>query len=141
MNRDEFQIYFDHFNNKRYEAVAEYFTPDVTVEYFDNPQIPDFKPITVHGRKAFIDQYKGWAEFTREVLEVGDFLSTKDIAFVELYTEFHFLKDVPDYFGKSMKKGEAVAMTNWVVYNLEKGKIKHIRIAHFRIHDPKTARL
>jgi hypothetical protein len=142
MTREEFQVYVDHFNNKRYDEVGSYFTPDVVVEYFSNPQNPEAKPLTVHGPKDFIDQYKRWAGFTREVLEVGAFLSEGDLAFVELYTEFHFLSDVPDYFGQSMKKGDAVIMTNWVLYNFdEKGRMKRIRIAHFRMHDPRTARL
>jgi hypothetical protein len=141
MNRKEFQVYFDHFNSKRFDEVGKYFSPDVIVEYFSNPQMPDAKPLTVHGPKAFIDQYKGWAEFTREALEMGAFLSEGNLAFVELYTEFHFLKDVPDYFGQSMKKGQAVAMTNWVLYTFEKSKMKHVKIAHFRMHDPKTVRL
>ena len=31
-------------------------------------------------------------------------------------------------------------MTNWVLYNLEREKMKRIRIAHFRLDDPKLAK-
>ena len=142
MTKEELLVYIDHFNKRRYDQVAGYFAPDVTVEYFSNPQDPGAKPLTVHGPKAFIDQYKGWANYTREVLEIGDFLSEGNLLFVELYTEFHFEKDIPDYFGQSMKKGDVVIMTNWVLYRFdEEGRMKHIRVAHFRMHDPKTARL
>jgi hypothetical protein len=38
-------------------------------------------------------------------------------------------------------KGDINIMTNWVIYNLdENGKMKRIRIAHFRNHDPRTAK-
>jgi hypothetical protein len=73
---------------------------------------------------------------------VGAFLLEGDLAFVELCTEFHFLSDVANYFGQSIKKGESVIMTNWVLYNLdEQGKMKRIRVAYFRMHDPRSARL
>ncbi len=32
-------------------------------------------------------------------------------------------------------------MTNFVLYNFEGEKMKRIRIAHFRMHDPRSARL
>jgi hypothetical protein len=61
--------------------------------------------------------------------------------FVELYTEFHTFKDPPADSGRTWKKGDVTIMTNFVLYNLEGGKMKYIRIAHFRMHDPRTARL
>ena len=35
MNREQYLEYIDHFHNKRYDKVTGYFTPDITVEYFD----------------------------------------------------------------------------------------------------------
>ena len=45
------------------------------------------------------------------------------------------------YKGDDLKKGDVIIMTNWVIYTLEGEKIKRIRIAHFRMHDPKEAKL
>ena len=60
---------------------------------------------------------------------------------MELYTEFHAIKDHPTFSMRPLKKGDAVIMTNWVVYNLdEQGKIKRIRIAHFRMHEAAMAK-
>jgi hypothetical protein len=140
MNREQFLEYIDHFNNKRYDAVTSYFAPDVTVEYFTIPVDPTTAR-TLHGRQAFIDSYKTLHECVREALELGEFIATEDRLFVELYTEFHCFKDYPTFMGGGLKKGEVSIMTNWVLYNLEDGKMKRIRIAHFRMHDPKTARL
>jgi len=140
MNREQYLEYIDHFNHKRYDAVTSYFAPDVSVEYFSTPG--DSTPArTLHGRQGFIDSYKALHEYVREALELGDFMVSETRLFAELYTEFHCFKDYPNFLGRSLKKGEVAVMTNWVLYDLEGDKMKRIRIAHFRMHDPKTARL
>ena len=140
MNREQYLEYVDHFNNKRYDKVTGYFAPDITVEYFDNAYGPQFPARTLHGPEEFAANYKALHEHTREVLELGDFMAEGDLVFVELYTEFHTFKDAPAS-GQQWKKGDITIMTNWVMYNLdENGKMKRIRIAHFRNSDPKTAK-
>lgn len=141
MNRDQYLEYIDHFNNKRYDAVTSYFAPDVTVEYFTNPGDLSTPARTLHGRQEFIDSYKALHEHVREALELGDFMVNDNLLFAELYTEFHCFKDFPNFLGRTLKKGDVAVMTNWVLYNLEGGKMKRIRIAHFRMHDPKLAKL
>jgi len=141
MNRKQYLEYIDHFNNKRYDALKSYFTPDITVEYFDNAFSTQYPARTLHGPEEFAANYKSLHEHTREVLELGDFMSEGDLLFVELYTEFHTFKDAPASASQRWKKGDVNIMTNWVMYNLdENGKMKRIRIAHFRNHDPKTAK-
>jgi hypothetical protein len=141
MNRKQYLEYVDHFNNKRFDKVASYFTPDVTVEYPDNFAGPDITPRTLHGPKEFIANYQAITANTREILEVGAFISRGKQFFVELYTEFHTFKDSPAGGGQGWKKGNITIMTNWVLYDLDdKGKMKRIRIAHFRNSDPKTAK-
>lgn len=139
MNREQYLEYVDHFNNKRYDAVTGYFTPDITVEYFDNAYGPQFPARTLHGCDEFAASYKNLHEHTREVLELGDFMVDGNLMFVELYTEFHTFKDAPGAV-QGWKKGDITIMTNWVVYTMEGDKMKHIRIAHFRNHDPNTAK-
>ena len=140
MNREQYLEYVDHFNNKRYDAVTSYFAPDVTVEYYTNWANPETPARTLRGPQAFIDSYKLLHEHCREILELRDFLVSGDLMAVELYTEFHCIKDHPTFSFRPLKKGDVVIMTNWVIYNLEGGKIKRIRIAHFRMHDPKEAK-
>ena len=57
MNRDQYLEYVEHFNNKIYDAVTSYFTPDVTVEYFTNLARSQTPARTLHGRQEFIDSY------------------------------------------------------------------------------------
>lgn len=140
MNKEQYLEYIDHFNNKRYEAVTSYFAPDITVEYFTNWTNPKAPPRTLHGPQEFIASYKALHEHVREVLELRDFIVDGDLLFAELYTEFHCFKDYPTTSFMPLKKGDVVIMTNWVLYNLEHEKMKRIRIAHFRLHDPKEAK-
>ena len=140
MNREQYLEYVDHFNNKNYDAVTGYFAPDITVEYFDNAYGPQFPARTLHGPEEFAANYKALHEHTREVLELGDFMSVGTLIFVELYTEFHTFKDDPGAGSRQWKKGDINIMTNWVLYTMEDGKMKRIRIAHFRNHDPATAK-
>jgi hypothetical protein len=141
MTREEYLVYADHFNNQRYDAVTSYFTPDITVEYYDSATDPDSKARTLHGPQEFIDSYKALHANVREVLELREFFSTDKLVFAELYTEFHPFKDSPASSSRpARKKGETYIMTNWVLYDMESGKMKRIRIAHFRNHDPKEAK-
>ncbi len=141
MTRAEYLEYIDYFNKKDFDGVTSYFTPDVTVEYYDNATGPQVPARTLYGPKGFIDNYKALFESVKEVLELGDFISTEDRVFAELYTEFHPYQDTPPSEGRqAWKKGEPVIMTNWVMYDMVGGKMKRIRIAHFRNHDPKTAK-
>jgi hypothetical protein len=141
MNREQYLEYVDHFNNRRYDAVTGYFAPDITVEYFDNAYGQGPPARTLHGPEGFAANYKALHAHTREVLELGDFMSEGELVFAELYTEFHTFKDAPESSGMPRKKGDISIMTNWVMYNLDgNGKMKRIRIAHFRNHEPETAK-
>jgi hypothetical protein len=141
MTRAEYLEYISCFNKKDFERVTSYFAPDVTVEYYDTASDLKVPGRTLHGAKGFIDNYRALFESVKEVLELGDFLSTEDRVFAELYTEFHPYKDTAESEGRqAWKKGAPVIMTNWVMYDMVDGKMKRIRIAHFRNHDPKAAK-
>jgi len=141
MNREQYQVYVDHFNNKRYDAVTSYFTPDITVGDFTNLSKPSEPPRTLHGPKEFAASYMALHDHVREVLELGDFMAQGDLLFAELYTEFHCFKDYPTTSFNPLKNGDISIMTNWVIYNMTPDdRMKRIRIAHFRMHDPKTAK-
>lgn len=144
MNREEFLRYIDHFNNKRYKEAVSYFAPDVTIEYHDNAiyqggyTLPPAK--TLHGPQEFIQNYMGLHEYVDEKLEVGVLMIDEKHIFVELWTEFYCFRDPPQGHYLRYRKGDLVIMTNWVLYDLESDKFKRIRIAHFRMHDPKQTK-
>jgi hypothetical protein len=146
MNRRQFMKYVDHFNNRRFDKVASYFRPDVTLEYPDNfmgPQKPGFTGRTLHGPKEFIDNYKALTANIRETLNVGAFLSRGSQFSVELVTEFYvFQKPPAGSPGAQWKKGETLIMNQMVLYDLDaKGKFKRIRIFHHRYLDPAKVKI
>jgi hypothetical protein len=140
MNRKQYLEYIDHFNNRRYDAVTSYFTPDITVEYFDNAYGAKIPARTLHGPEEFAASYKALHAHTREVLELGAFMCMGDLIFAELYTEFHTFKDAISNASEVWKKGDIRIMINWVLYTMEGDRMKRIRIAHFRNGDSKTAK-
>ncbi len=139
MNREEFQKYIDHFNARRYDDLVTYFTDDVSVEYFTRAA-GDPKRV-LSGPEGFMQSYLALHAQVREVLELGFFIADGDQIAVELYTEFHALHDGARVLGRELSLGEAVVMTNWVVYDLEGGRFKRIRIAHFTDGVSEDARL
>ncbi len=141
MNRREFEKYIAHFNHKRYKELVSYFAPDIIVEYYDNATYTGTPARTLHGPKEFLNNYKALHDYTREALEIGAFITKGDLLFVELYTEFHTFKDPPADSGRTWKAGDVTIMTNFILYNFEGDKMKRIRIAHWRMHDPREARL
>ena len=141
MNREEFQVYVDHFNNREYDGVTGYFAPDITVEYYDNATGPQIPHRTLRGPAEFEKAYKTLHASVREVLEIRSFLSTETELFVELYTEFHAFKDAePSASRPPMKKGDITIMTNFILYEMDGNVMKRIRIAHFRNHPPEEAK-
>ncbi len=140
MEKVEFMKYVDHFNNKRYDDIVSYFAPDITVEYYDNALDPQSPARVLHGPQEFINNYKALHESVDEVLEVRDYISDDKLLFVELWTEFHAFKDMTASPARpALKAGETYIMTNFILYNLEGGKMKRIRIAHWRNHPPEEA--
>ena len=141
MNREQFQVYVDHFNNRRHDAVTGYFAPDITVEYYDNATGEQVPHRTLHGPAEFEAAYKALHANVREVLELRSFLSSETEMFVELYTEFHAFNDAPPSASRPpLKKGDVIVMTNFILYEMEGDVMKRIRIAHFRNHDPSEAK-
>jgi hypothetical protein len=140
MDKEKYLGYIDHFNNKRYDELATYFSPDLTVEFFSDWGMPGMPAPTMQGRQGFIDAYKELHQHVREVLELGTFMVKGNQMFAELHVEFHCFKDHPSVLGRPMKKGEVKIMSNWILYDLENDIIKRIRIAHFRMIDPKLAK-
>jgi SnoaL-like domain len=141
MDKQSFLRYVDHFNHKRYEDVMSYYDPDVSIEYPTMLSNPQATPVTRKGRAGFLEQYVALHQSCREALEAGDLLFDGNRIAAEMYTEFHFFKDYPNFSGRAMKAGDIYITTNWCIYTLENDKFKRIRVAHFRLHDPKTARL
>ncbi len=140
MTREEFLVYMNHFNNKEYDALTDYFADNIVVEYFDSFSTGATTHKVLRGKAEFVASYTNLHKNLREFLDLGFCLYDGKNLLVELYTEFHALHDTT-FMAGPIKKGEILAVTNWVCYDFdENGKFSHIRIAHFICHDPAEAR-
>jgi len=141
MDKQRFLQYIDHFNHKRYEEVMAFYHPDVVIEYPTMLANPQAQPVTRRGRAGFLEQYVVLHQHCREALEAQTILQDGNMMAAEMYTEFHFFKDYANFSGRRMKAGDVYITTNWCIYTVENDKFTHIRVAHFRLHAPQTARL
>ena len=142
MTREEFAVYIDHFNNKRYDELVKYFSNDIRVQYFTDMKIGAPQGKVLEGPNAFAASYKELHKTVVEKLELGKYLCDGKNIYCDLWTEFHFTDDAPDFSAGPMKKGDVFVCTNFVLYFLDENeKFKEIRIAHHRVHDPAEARL
>ncbi|HTR46921.1 MAG TPA: nuclear transport factor 2 family protein [Verrucomicrobiae bacterium] len=141
MDKQKLLQYIDHFNNKRYDEVMAFYDPDVVIEYPTMLAAPNDPPVTRRGREGFLEQYVELHKHCREALEVLTVIQEGNMIAAEMYTEFHFFKDYPNFSGRTMKAGDVYITTNWCIYTVENEKFKRIRVAHWRKQDPKTARL
>ncbi len=97
MTRDEFLVYISHFNNKRYDELVKYFTDDIVVTYFVDMKTGTPKPQVLNGPAAFVENYKHLHDTVEEKMELGKMVTDGKNLYVELWTEFHFKKDTPDF--------------------------------------------
>ena len=142
MTKDDFLVYMSHFNSKNYDDLVTYFTDDVKVQYFTDMKRGAPRGNVLNGPAAFVESYKHLHDTVDEKLELGKFVCDDDNLYVELWTEFWFKEDTPDFSAGPMKKGDVFVCTNFVLYYFdENGKFKEIHIAHHRVHDPAEARL
>lgn len=140
MTKEEYIKYISYFNNKEYDKVALYLAPDVVVEYSSVFANPDGSARILKSREEFVQYYRYLHSYVNEYLELEEFISANNLLFATLYTEFYCFKQPPKNSGLNWKEGEVRVMTNWVLYNLENNIFKRIRIAHFRLYDPSTAK-
>ena len=141
MTRDEFLVYMNHFNNKEYSELTEYFSDDIIVEYYDKSYIGKHTHRILRGKEEFVASYTELHKRIREYLDLGFCLYDGEHLIVELYTEFHALEAASMNESGEMEKGDVFCITNWVCYDFTpEGKFSHIRIAHFCVHDPSTKR-
>jgi len=88
MKREQFAVYIDHFNNKRYDELVKYFTDDIKVKYFTNMKVGAPRGILLDGPAAFVEHYKSLHEKAEEKLELGKYITDGRNIYCDLWTEF-----------------------------------------------------
>jgi hypothetical protein len=121
MDRQRFDEYIRRFNAEDFSAFDEFLDPDMHMQngglHYDG----------VQGMK---DHYaKIWGKF-KETLTVQRFVSNEDTAAVNLHARFDVLVDDPEALFGSVRKGEAFEYKGVIMYRIEGGKFKDIKVAY-----------
>jgi SnoaL-like domain len=129
MDEAGFRTYIGHFNGAEYDQLVHYFADDVTLSFPFG--------LTLEGRDAIVDFYRPIHASVKEILEIDFLLVGTDKLAVELYTEFHALRDYPDFpGGRSLAEGDVLRFTSFVHYDLDDtDRFRRIRVATYRQHD------
>ena len=136
MTREEMEVYLDHFNKKRYDAVVDYFADDVTVQYPNAFELGAAPGKLLRGRDQFIENYKALHEKVDELLDLEEYIEDGKYIFIILHTEFIPKEDV-QWSAGFIEKGKVVVVNDFITYELDdEGKFKEIKIAHHNITYP-----
>lgn len=127
MDEARFREYVSHFNAARYSELVAFFTDDVELT-FPNGN-------TLHGPDGIVEFYRPVHAAVREVLRIDFLLIGRDKIATELYTEFHALKDFPEFPSRPLSAGEVMRITSFVHYDLEGERYRRIRVARYLNHD------
>jgi hypothetical protein len=124
VTREDVLTYLDHFNNRRYEAFAAYYHPEVEVDY---------SYTRVRGPQGIIDFYRDFHQDFSEHLDVGVLLVDDKHVCGEYITTFTCLRPSSKLVSAGpMKAGEVIVSTNFCLYDLRDGKFANIRIGRYR---------
>jgi ketosteroid isomerase-like protein len=123
LTAEDVRDYVDAFNRNDFPGFSKYYLDNVTFQGRGR----NFK-----SSAEVIDFYRMVKQRMRETLTIRNIVvGPRDIA-MELETELLALQDWPDFFGGAIKKGELRRTHNFIWYETEGRKFKHIRSARYQ---------
>ncbi len=104
----------------------DFYHPDVVLELGN---------ATLKGSKAIRDFYAEVKAHIHEKVEVNHYIADATGIAAELPTEFRVYKDWPEpnYFRRSLKKGEVFRVVSFGLYWIDKGLFRQIKAARYRL--------
>lgn len=122
MTKENFQRYLGSFNKKLYDQLVPYYAADVEVE------LPG---LTLKGPQGIVSFYADFHTYVREYVEARYLVIDETGVAVEMYSEFECFREYPNE-KLPFKNGEVRRLLNFVHYDLENGRFKHIRVARYK---------
>jgi hypothetical protein len=116
--------YMDAFNRGDYDALCEFYCPDVRLVIGSGKELV--------GRQAIVDFYRDVTSKTRRTISILQSLSNGGTVAAELESEFLAIEDFPDFTSGPMAKGDRLYINSFVLYDLKDGRYARIRSAVFR---------
>ena len=121
MHPQRYDEYIRRFNEQDFTAFDDFLTPDMHMQNGG---------LKYRGVQAMKDHYaKIWGKF-KETLTVQRFVSDETSLAVHLRARFDVLVDDPAALFGSVRKGEVFEYDGVIMYEIENGKFKDIKVAY-----------
>ena len=121
---DRFRAYMAAFNASDWEALTEFYDPDIRLTIGNGTELI--------GRKAIVDFYTDVKAQTRRTIEILQCFSENGVLVAELESEFLALEDIPDFAVRPVLKGDRYYINSFVFYDFAGDRYTRIRAAAFR---------
>ena len=123
MNKEEMMEYFKVYNSRDYnKAISVYYSEDAVFES------ADYK---YEGKENIINFLTESHKGIEEVLQVKQILIDGNSVAAELEADLQITADKPDFHIQPVRKGDSIMLKMSAFYDIEDGKISHIRIYRF----------
>jgi ketosteroid isomerase-like protein len=128
--RQAFNDYTRAFSNADFETFQAYYTDDVVCE---------LGPLTLDGRQAIVDFYRGMFAKVRESLQLHRLVADENGLCADITSTFTAIEDASNFAPMPLAKGQALTIPVFVVYTLRDGKICRIQVARGAGAPPRPA--
>jgi hypothetical protein len=118
-----FLDYIAAFNRNEFDGLARFYADDIVFEG---------RAASLRGRDELLGFYRGVKSRLRETIAVQDIVVGERTLVADLITELYPLEDWLDFPTGPLRRGETRRSQNFIWYDIEGGRFKRIRAAHYR---------
>jgi len=119
-----FRAYMQAFNASDWDALREYYAPDVRLVIGNGT--------VLEGGDAILSFYRKVKRETHRTIEIVQCFADGQTLAAELESEFLAIEDAPDFAVRPMDKGDRYYLNSFVFYDFEGEHYTRIRAATFR---------
>jgi len=119
-----FRAYLQAFNMSDWEALRDYYAPDVRLVIGNGTELD--------GRDAIIDFYSQVKQQTLRTIEIVQCFADGQTLAAEIESEFLAIEEAPDFAVRPMAKGDRYYLNSFVFYDFDGEQYTRIRAATFR---------
>jgi len=122
MDRERMEAYYRAFNSGDHKSLAEYYSEDIVFEYRD---------VTLKGREVVLRHFEELQRGFSETIRPKNILVDGGRVAVEVEDTFTAKVDLPDFLGRSLKKGDFLTARYGCFYDTRDNEICHVRLYSF----------
>jgi len=119
-----FRAYIQTFNASDWDALRDYYAPDVRLVIGNGTQLI--------GRDAILAFYNKVKRQTRRTVEILQCFADGNTLAAEIESEFLAIEDAPNFASRPLAKGDRFYLNSFVFYDFDGAQYTRIRAATFR---------